>query len=51
MKDLIGIHHVTAITSSAERIFDFFFFCTRIETSEKDGQSRRYKYIPFVFCR
>jgi glyoxalase family protein len=24
MKDLIGIHHVTAITSSAENIYDFF---------------------------
>jgi len=29
MKELKGLHHVTAITSSAERIYEFFTYVGR----------------------
>ncbi len=35
MKDLIGVHHVTAITSSAEKIYSFFTFILGLRLVKK----------------
>lgn len=51
IKDLKGIHHVTAMTSSAEKNYAFFHRSFRNAFSEKNRQPRRYSYVSFIFRR
>lgn len=51
IKDLKGIHHVTAMTSSAEKKLRVFHRSFRNAFSEKNRQPRRYSYVSFIFRR
>ncbi len=50
IKDLKGIHHVTAMTSSAEKKLCVFYRSFRNAFSEKNRQPRRYSYVSIVFA-
>lgn len=50
MRNLKGIHHVTAITSSAEKLRVFYLRIGNA-SSEENRQSRRYSNVSLVFCR
>ena len=40
MNELKGIHHVTAITSSAEKIYEFLYLYIRFAFSEENSEPR-----------
>lgn len=50
IKDLKGIHHVTAMTSSAEKNYAFFTEVLGMRLV-KNRQPRRYSYVSFIFRR
>ncbi len=48
--DLLGIHHVTAMTDDVQRNYDFITDILGMRLVKKNSEPRRYSNLSYILC-